>query len=183
MLDKMPNEAETDRGQGPWALVSQRVVTPSGIRAAAVLIAGETIVDVIEPAEVPASCRVEDVGDRVVLPGIVDTHVHINEPGRTEWEGFVTATRAAAAGGITTLVDMPLNSSPVTTTAEALAQKLEAARGKLCGRLRLLRRRGSRRERRRSGRSSPPEYSASRRSSATRGSTSFPMPPRPTSAR
>ena len=90
----------------------------------------------IEPAEVPASCRIEDVGDRVVLPGLIDTHVHINEPGRTEWEGFVTATRAAAAGGITTLVDMPLNSSPVTTTAEALARKLEAARGKLsvdCG--------------------------------------------------
>ena len=136
MLDKMTNEAETDHGQDPWALVSRRVVTPSGIRAAAVLIAGETIVDVIEPAEVPASCRVEDVGDRVVLPGLVDTHVHINEPGRTEWEGFDTATRAAAAGGITTLVDMPLNSSPVTTTAEALALKLEAARGKLwvdCG--------------------------------------------------
>ena len=67
------------------------------------------------------------MGDRVVLPGLVDTHVHINEPGRTEWEGFATATRAAAAGGITTLVDMPLNSSPVTTTAEALALKLEAA--------------------------------------------------------
>ena len=84
----------------------------------------------------PIHCRVEDVGDRVVLPGLVDTHVHINEPGRTEWEGFATATRAAAAGGITTLVDMPLNSSPVTTTAEALALKLEAARGKLwvdCG--------------------------------------------------
>ena len=76
------------------------------------------------------------MGDRLVLPGLVDTHVHINEPGRTEWEGFATATRAAAAGGITTLVDMPLNSSPVTTTAEALALKLEAAGGKLwvdCG--------------------------------------------------
>ncbi len=136
MLDRTPNEAETDHGQDPWALMSRRVVTPSGIRAAAVLIAGETIVDVIEPAAVPASYRIEDVGDRVVLPGLIDTHVHINEPGRTEWEGFVTATRAAAAGGITTLVDMPLNSSPVTTTAEALALKLEAARGKLsvdCG--------------------------------------------------
>ncbi len=87
-------------------------------------------------ASLPESCPVEDVGDRVVLPGLVDTHVHINEPGRTEWEGFETATRAAAAGGITTLVDMPLNSSPVTTTAEALALKIEAARGKLwvdCG--------------------------------------------------
>lgn len=72
----------------------------------------------------------------MVLPGLVDAHVHINEPGRTEWEGFETATRAAAAGGITSLFDMPLNCSPVTTTAEALAQKLEASRDKLrvdCG--------------------------------------------------
>ncbi len=136
MLETMLNEAEDDQGPGPWALISERVVTRSAIRAAAVLITGETILDVIEPAQVPASYRTRDAGNRVVLPGIIDTHVHINEPGRTEWEGFVTATRAAAAGGITTLVDMPLNSSPVTTTAEALARKLEAARGKLsvdCG--------------------------------------------------
>ena len=65
-----------------------------------------------------------------VLPGLVDTHVHINEPGRTEWEGFTTATRAAAAGGVTTLVDMPLNSVPATTSAEGLRAKIEAARGK-----------------------------------------------------
>ena len=115
------------------------VISSIGIsRARAVAIEqGETITGVIDPAEVPASYRIQDVGDRVVLPGIIDTHVHINEPGRTEWEGFVTATRAAAAGGITTLVDMPLNCSPVTTTAEeALSLKLEAARGKLsvdCG--------------------------------------------------
>jgi allantoinase len=63
------------------------------------------------------------------LPGVVDTHVHLNEPGRTEWEGFATATRAAAAGGTTTLVDMPLNSIPPTTTREALAAKRAAARG------------------------------------------------------
>jgi allantoinase len=128
---------ETDQGRGIWAVRSRRVVTPSGIRAAAVVIAGESIVDVADPEELlPAGCRVVDVGDRVVLPGLVDTHVHINEPGRTEWEGFDTATRAAAAGGITTLVDMPLNSSPVTTTAEALALKVRAAQGKLrvdCG--------------------------------------------------
>jgi allantoinase len=136
MLDGTLTEAESDQGQGRWALVSRRVITRSGSRAGAVLIAGETITGVIDPAEVPASYRIQDVGDRVVLPGIIDTHVHINEPGRTEWEGFVTATRAAAAGGITTLVDMPLNCSPVTTTAEALSLKLEAARGKLsvdCG--------------------------------------------------
>ncbi len=136
MLDKITNEGGSDESQDMWALTSRRVVTPSGIRAAAVLIAGETIVDLIDPAEVPASCRVKDFGDHAILPGIIDTHVHINEPGRTEWEGFVTATRAAAAGGITTLVDMPLNSSPVTTTARALALKLEAARDQLwvdCG--------------------------------------------------
>jgi allantoinase len=136
MLDETLNEADGDQGGGHWALIGQRVVTPAGIRPAAVLIAGETIIDVIDRADLPASCRARDVGDQVVLPGLIDTHVHINEPGRTEWEGFITATRAAAAGGITTLVDMPLNSSPVTTTAHALALKLEAARGKLsvdCG--------------------------------------------------
>ena len=78
----------------------------------------------------------ESVGDKVIMPGVIDAHVHINEPGRTEWEGFETATKAAAAGGITTLIEMPLNASPVTTTAAALKLKLEAAKGKLhvnCG--------------------------------------------------
>jgi allantoinase len=106
------------------------------VRAAAVVISNETIAAVVAPEELPASCRVEDVGDRLVMPGLVDTHVHINEPGRTHWEGFTTATRAAAAGGITTLVDMPLNSSPVTTTAQALALKKQATQDKLhvdCG--------------------------------------------------
>ncbi len=136
MQDQAHNDIENHDDQELWAIVSRRAVTPSGLRAAAVVVSGETIVDVVAPEALPASCRVEDVGDRVVLPGLVDTHVHINEPGRTEWEGFASATRAAAAGGITTLVDMPLNSSPVTTSAGALALKLEAARGKLwvdCG--------------------------------------------------
>lgn len=66
--------------------------------------------------------------DEVLIPGLVDTHVHINEPGRTEWEGFASATRAAAAGGVTTLIDMPLNSIPATTTVSALVIKREAAR-------------------------------------------------------
>ena len=66
----------------------------------------------------------------VLMPGLVDTHVHINEPGRTEWEGFETATRAAAAGGVTTLVEMPLNSIPPTTTLAGFKQKLAAADGK-----------------------------------------------------
>jgi allantoinase len=122
---------------GPqWAIGGKHVVTPDGVRAAAVLVRGERILNVVAPAAVPADCPLEDVGDRVILPGLVDAHVHINEPGRTDWEGFATATRAAAAGGVTTLVDMPLNSSPVTTTADALAQKLAAAEEKLwvdCG--------------------------------------------------
>src|SRR5690349_13883364 len=77
-----------------------------------------------------------DCGTDVLMPGVIDAHVHINEPGRTDWEGFETATRAAAAGGTTTLVDMPLNSSPVTVSKLALEQKMAAASGKLqvnCG--------------------------------------------------
>ena len=119
-----------------WALVSEQVVTPDAVRPAAVLVRGEKIAAVVAPDEIPAGCPVEDVGARLVLPGLVDIHVHINEPGRADWEGFETATRAAAAGGITTLVDMPLNSSPVTTTVEALRQKIAATEGKLwvdCG--------------------------------------------------
>ncbi|HEY3055728.1 MAG TPA: amidohydrolase family protein, partial [Thermoanaerobaculia bacterium] len=72
-----------------------------------------------------------DYHDFVIMPGVVDSHVHVNEPGRTEWEGFETATRAAAAGGITTIVDMPLNSIPPTTTVDALHLKANAMRGKL----------------------------------------------------
>ncbi len=119
-----------------WALRGKQVVTPTGVREAAVLVDGATIAAVVAPDEVPAGIRVEDVGKRAILPGLVDTHVHINEPGRTHWEGFETATKAAAAGGVTTLLDMPLNSSPVTTTVDALAQKRAAAEGKLwvdCG--------------------------------------------------
>src|SRR5438445_6585119 len=81
-------------------------------------------------ADVPPGSPVFDAGDSVVMPGLVDTHVHINEPGRTDWEGFSTATQAAAAGGITTVVDMPLNSIPATTTFEALKVKEAEARGK-----------------------------------------------------
>ncbi|MFH9212447.1 allantoinase AllB [Streptomyces globisporus] len=112
-------------------LRSTRVVTPDGTRPATIVVAGGTI-DAVLPydAHVPSSARLEDVGDHVVLPGLVDTHVHVNDPGRTEWEGFWTATRAAAAGGITTIVDMPLNSLPPTTTVENLRVKQEVARTK-----------------------------------------------------
>src|SRR6202161_2882411 len=89
------------------------------------------LVTAIAPAsqEAPAGVPVFDAGDLVVMPGIVDSHVHINDPGRADWEGFATATRAAAAGGVTTLIDMPLNSIPATTTLSALKAKRRAARG------------------------------------------------------
>ena len=74
---------------------------------------------------------VEDFGDSVIMPGVIDVHVHINEPGRTEWEGFDTGTQAAAAGGTTTIIDMPLNASPVTTTLAALQEKLASTAGKM----------------------------------------------------
>ncbi|MFE2639805.1 allantoinase AllB [Streptomyces scopuliridis] len=112
-------------------LRSTRVITPEGTRAASIAVADGRIAAVLPyDAQVPPGARLEDVGDDVVLPGLVDTHVHVNDPGRTEWEGFWTATRAAAAGGITTLLDMPLNSLPPTTTAAHLRTKREVARTK-----------------------------------------------------
>ncbi|WP_162128388.1 allantoinase AllB [Flavobacterium phycosphaerae] len=77
------------------------------------------------------SATAEDFGNAVIMPGVIDVHVHVNEPGRTEWEGFDTATQAAAAGGTTTIIDMPLNASPVTTTLKAFEQKLESTTGKM----------------------------------------------------
>ena len=114
----------------PSIIRSRRVVTPEGVRPAAVHIRDGVIRRVADWNDVEQHTLVEDVGDLVVMPGLVDTHVHVNEPGRTEWEGFETATRAAAAGGVTTLLDMPLNSVPATTTVGGLAAKREAARGK-----------------------------------------------------
>ncbi|MEU7067912.1 allantoinase AllB [Streptomyces sp. NPDC046161] len=112
-------------------LRSTRVITPEGTRAASVAVAAGKIVAVLpHQADVPAGARLEDFGDDVLLPGLVDTHVHVNDPGRTEWEGFWTATRAAAAGGITTILDMPLNSLPPTTTVENLRVKQDVARSK-----------------------------------------------------
>ncbi len=110
---------------------SRRAVTPGGVRPAAVSVRAGTIVAIDGyDAEVPAADDV-DLGDLALLPGLVDTHVHVNEPGRTEWEGFASATRAAAAGGVTAIVDMPLNSLPPTVTADALAIKQAAARGQI----------------------------------------------------
>lgn len=113
--------ATTDR-----VIRSRRVVLPDATQPAAIrmrdgLIAG------IEPYDATSG---EDFADLLIMPGLVDTHVHINEPGRTEWEGFATATEAAAAGGVTTLIEMPLNSIPATVSAKAYAEKVAAAKGK-----------------------------------------------------
>lgn len=117
------------------AIISNRTITPGGIVKAVVLINDGKIVDVLN--ELPeGNFPVTDVGDDVLMPGIVDPHVHINEPGRTSWEGFDTATKAAIAGGVTSLVEMPLNASPVTTTIRAFNEKIKATEGKLhtnCG--------------------------------------------------
>jgi allantoinase len=110
------------------ALRSRRVVTPTGILDAAVHIDGEYIVAIKPASELHPDIPVEDLGNLALLPGLVDAHTHINEPGRTEWEGFATATRAAAAGGFTTVIDMPLNCLPETTDVEALELKRDAAR-------------------------------------------------------
>jgi len=111
------------------AFLSNRVVTPQGTHPAALLVDEGKIRAICRPSELPADTVLYDCGDDAILPGLVDTHVHINQPGRTEWEGFRTATRAAAAGGYTTLVDMPLNCLPETTTVAALETKRDAAQG------------------------------------------------------
>ena len=125
--------AELDPGLDPdLVLRSTRVITPDGPRAASVAVsAAEGRILAVLPYDTDTrrpGTRTEDLGDDVLLPGLVDTHVHVNDPGRTDWEGFATATRAAAAGGVTTLVDMPLNSIPPTTNVEALEVKRAVAR-------------------------------------------------------
>ena len=105
-----------------------RVILPDGERPASIHIEHGLIARIGVAGEHPKDAELFDAGDRIVAPGIVDTHVHVNEPGRADWEGFDTATRAAAAGGVTTIVDMPLNSIPATTTVEALEAKRNAAR-------------------------------------------------------
>ena len=118
------------------AIHSKNTVLPNGISDVFLLIKDGSIYGIERSFGGGLSCPVKDVGDLVLMPGIVDSHVHINEPGRTDWEGFETATKAALAGGITTLVDMPLNSTPVTTTPANFEKKLNAAHTKLhanCG--------------------------------------------------
>jgi allantoinase len=130
----MQNSSETSRSVPAAAdliVRGKRVLTPEGERAAAIHVRGGVIAAVSRFDEIVQGTPVHDAGDFVVMPGVVDTHVHINEPGRTEWEGFSSATRAAAAGGVTTLIEMPLNSIPATISAAAFREKLAAAAGKL----------------------------------------------------
>ena len=115
------------------SLYSHRTWVNDQLQPASLRIRGDRITAVEIGKKIPGAI---DYGEAVIMPGVIDAHVHINEPGRTNWEGFDTATRAAAAGGITTLVDMPLNSSPVVTTVAAFDKKVEAAKGQLhvnCG--------------------------------------------------
>ena len=130
----MQNSSDTSRSSpaGVDLIVrGKRVVTPDGERAAAIHVRSGAIAAISGFDEIVQGAPVHEAGDLVVMPGVVDTHVHINEPGRTDWEGFSSATRAAAAGGVTTLIEMPLNSIPATTTAAALREKLAATAGRL----------------------------------------------------
>lgn len=117
------------------AIISNRILTPEGIKKGVILIEEGKIAAIADSLP-EGGFPVTDASDLVVMAGIVDPHVHINEPGRTAWEGFDTATKAALAGGITAMVEMPLNASPVTTTVNAFEKKINAAKGKLhthCG--------------------------------------------------
>jgi allantoinase len=116
-----------------FVLRSRRVLTREGLRSASITVRGGRIHAVVPEGDSSADrdLPLEDAGDAVVFPGLIDTHVHVNEPGRAHWEGFATATAAAAAGGITAIVDMPLNSIPPTTTLSGLREKLDAAAGRI----------------------------------------------------
>ncbi len=119
-------------GQHPDLLVAGPAVTPDGLVPALIAVTGSKVSGVHDLSEETTFSGIPVhrlAGDEVLLPGVVDTHVHVNEPGRTYWEGFATATRAAAAGGVTTIVDMPLNSLPPTIDAAALEKKRAAADG------------------------------------------------------
>jgi len=130
-MSNIPKMPENSAAPIDLIVRGKRVLTPEGQLSAAIHIRGGMIAAISEYDDIRPGCEIYEAGDRVVMPGLVDTHVHINEPGRTEWEGFTTATRSAAAGGITTLVEMPLNSIPATTTVAGFQEKLRAAADKL----------------------------------------------------
>ncbi|HEU0316491.1 MAG TPA: amidohydrolase family protein, partial [Solirubrobacteraceae bacterium] len=121
--------SENGGDQGTLLIRSRRMVVDGEVREAAALVMNGRVEQIGDYDLRADADRTVDLGDLPLLPGVVDSHVHVNEPGRTEWEGFATATRAALAGGVTTICDMPLNSSPVTTTVDALRAKVAAAAG------------------------------------------------------
>jgi allantoinase len=127
----LSNQSSGSHGDAYLVVRGSRVITPGGERRASIHIQQGLIANISSFDDIPAGWSVYEAGESVVMPGLVDTHVHINEPGRTEWEGFSSATQAAAAGGVTTLIEMPLNSIPATTTAIAYRQKVDAATDKL----------------------------------------------------
>lgn len=112
---------------------AKRILLPDCISSGSIIVKNEKIVGIergLDTTYLTSKAKVLDAGDLAVMPGVVDSHVHVNEPGRTDWEGFATATQAAASGGITTIVDMPLNSIPPTTTLDGFYTKLDSARNK-----------------------------------------------------
>ena len=120
----------------PFSIRSRRLALPDGIRPGVILVRAGKIESILPFEAFAAGFPQIDAGDSLVFPGLIDCHVHLNEPGRSDWEGFDSGTRAAAAGGITTLVDMPLNSTPVTTSAALLRKKVSSSENKLhinCG--------------------------------------------------
>src|ERR1700675_4105364 len=119
-MPNSPKMSDGSHGETDLIVRGNRVVTPDGERAAAIHIRGGVITRISAFDDVPPESLIYEARDFAVMPGLVDTHVHINEPGRTEWEGFTTATRAAAAGGVATLVEIPLNSIAATTSAAAV---------------------------------------------------------------
>ncbi len=125
----MQQLARQQLARADTAISAHRVVTPEGERPATVVVRDGRIVSVTTASDAPADVTIS--ARHALLPGLVDSHVHVNEPGRTEWEGFAAATAAASAGGVTTIVDMPLNSVPPTTTVAALRAKQAAARGRV----------------------------------------------------
>ncbi|HZW40889.1 MAG TPA: amidohydrolase family protein, partial [Agromyces sp.] len=134
MSERMPGAGAGSEASGPLDLVvrGERVLVDGGFTPAEVGVR-DGIIARIAPlgTGLVAARTVELADDEVLIPGLVDTHVHVNEPGRTEWEGFASATRAAAAGGVTTIIDMPLNSIPPTTSVAALGVKRRAAEGQV----------------------------------------------------